>query len=72
VEATTLVATTPTTNFDWRAAFLAYLLDEILPVDRTEVWRIARCAKTYVAIDAELYKHSPSAMGMLMKFMLTH
>jgi hypothetical protein len=38
----------------------------------TEERRIARRAKTYVAVDGELYKCSPSAVGMLMKCIPTH
>lgn len=43
---------------DWRTLLLADLLNKILPSDRNEVRRIARCAKTYVVIDDELYKCS--------------
>jgi hypothetical protein len=50
---------------------LAYLLDEVLPADRTEARRIAWCAKMLVAIDNELYKRSSSPIGMLMKCIST-
>jgi hypothetical protein len=72
VEAATSATTTSTTNSNWRVPLLAYLLDEILPADQTEARRIARRAKTYVAINGEIYKRSPSAVGMLMKCNLTH
>ena len=41
---------------NWRAPLLAYLLEEVLPPKRTEARRIARRAKTFVAIGNELYK----------------
>ena len=50
---------------DWRAPLLAYLLKEVLPPERTEARRIARHAKTFIAIDDKLYKRSP--LGVLMK-----
>jgi hypothetical protein len=50
---------------------LAYLLDEVLPADRTEAQRIARRAKMFVAIDEEFYKCSPLGIGKLMKCILT-
>ncbi|XP_066311261.1 uncharacterized protein [Miscanthus floridulus] len=50
---------------DWRAPLLAYLLEEVLPLERTEARWIARRAKTFVVLDDELYKWSPS--GVLMK-----
>jgi hypothetical protein len=51
----------------WREPVLAYLLVEVLPPGRTEARRITRCAKTFVAINGELYKWSPSPVRMLMK-----
>ena len=50
---------------NWRALLLAYLLEEILPPERTEARWITRCAKTFIAFGDELYKQSPS--GVLMK-----
>ena len=41
---------------DWRALLLAYLLKEVLPPKRTKARWIARCAKTIIVIDNELYK----------------
>jgi ribonuclease HI len=52
---------------DWRADLLAYLQHEVLPEDRNAAHRIARRAKTFAVIDGELYKHSPSETGILMK-----
>ena len=54
-------------NTDWRANLLAYLLQEVLPEDRNAARRIARRAKTFAVIDGELYKRSPSEIGILMK-----
>ena len=50
---------------DWRVPLLAYLLEEVLPPERTEARRIARRAKTFIVLGNELYKQSPS--GVLMK-----
>ena len=41
---------------DWRVLLLAYLLEEVLSPKRTEARRIARRAKTFVALGDELYK----------------
>ena len=49
---------------------LAYLLEEVLPPERTKARRIARRAKTFVALSDELYKWSPS--GVLMKCVPTN
>jgi len=49
---------------DWRIPLLAYLL-EVLPPEIIEAQCIARCAKTFVMLDDELYKRSLS--GVLMK-----
>ena len=46
---------------------MAYLLHEVLPEDRNAARQIARRAKTFAVIDSELYKHSPSESGILMK-----
>ena len=55
---------------DWRAPLLAYLLEEVLPPERTEARWIARCAKTFVVLGDKLYKQSPS--GVLMKCIPTN
>ena len=54
-------------NTDWRADLLAYLLHEVLLEERNAARRVARRAKTFAVIDGELYKHSPSETGILMK-----
>ena len=41
---------------DWRAPLLAYLLEEVLPPERTKARWIAQCSKTFVALSDELYK----------------
>ena len=43
-------------QFDWRAPLLTYLLEEILPPERTEARWIARRAKMFVSFGNELYK----------------
>ena len=55
---------------DWRALLLTYLLEEILPPERTEARWIARRAKTFDMLGDELYKQSPS--GVLMKCIPTN
>ena len=55
---------------DWRAPLLAYLLEEVLPPERTKARRIARRAKTFVALGDELYKRNP--LGVLMKCIPTN
>jgi hypothetical protein len=67
MEVATSAADVAVTEPDWRAPLLAYLLDEVLPPDRTEARRIAWRTKTFIAIISELYKRSPSPVGMLMK-----
>jgi hypothetical protein len=54
-------------NADWRADILAYLLHEVLPEEHNAARRIAHRAKTFTMINGELYKHSPSETGILMK-----
>ena len=49
---------------DWRVPLLAYLLEEVLPPERTKARRIARHAKTFIALGDELYKWSPSRVLM--------
>ena len=55
---------------DWRAPLLAYLLEEVLPPERTKAYWIAQRAKTFVVLGDELYKWSPS--GVLMKCIPTN
>ena len=41
---------------DWRMLYLDYLLHDILQTDKTEARRLARCAKSFVLVEGELYK----------------
>ena len=47
---------------DWRTQYLDWMIRGVLPSDRAQVRRIARRAKSFVLIDNELYKHSPSGV----------
>ena len=49
---------------NWRAPLLTYLLEEVLPPERTKARWVARCAKTFVTLGDELYKRSPSEVLM--------
>ena len=55
---------------DWGVPILAYILEEVLPPERTEARWIARRAKTFVALGDELNKRSP--LGVLMKCIPTN
>jgi len=50
---------------DWRYPLLQRLVDGSLPPDQAEARRVARRAKTFVLLDGEMYKRSPS--GILMR-----
>jgi len=41
---------------DWRTLYIDYLLHDALPADRMEARRLARCAKSFVLVEGELYK----------------
>ena len=47
---------------DWCAQYLDWMIRGVLPSDRAQARRIARRAKSFVSIDDELYKHSPSGI----------
>ena len=47
---------------DWRAQYLDWMIRGVLPSDRAQARRIARRAKSFVLIDDELYKRSPSGV----------
>ena len=47
---------------DWRTQYLNWMIRGILPSDRAQARRLARRAKSFVLIDYELYKHSPSGV----------
>jgi len=49
----------------WRYPLLQRLVDGTLPPDQAEARRVARRAKTFVLLDREMYKRSPS--GILMR-----
>ena len=50
------LATEPDPLVDWRTLYLNYLLHDTLPTDRVEARWIARCAKSFVLVEGELYK----------------
>ena len=52
---------TPTSQ-DWRAQYLDWMIRGVLPSNRAQAWRLARRAKSFVLIDDELYKRSPSGV----------
>ena len=47
---------------DWRDQYLDWINQGVLPSDRAQARRVARRAKSFVEIDKELYKHSPSGV----------
>jgi ribonuclease HI len=53
-----------TPNLNWRAPYLEYLLRGELPLDKAEVRRLARRAKSFVLLgdEKELYHRSPSGI----------
>ena len=55
----------PDDSPDWRYPLLQRLVDGTLPSDQAEARRVARRAKTFVLLDGEMYKRSPS--GILMR-----
>ena len=50
---------------DWHYPLLQRLVDGTLPPNQVEARRVACHAKTFVLLDGEMYKHSPS--GILMR-----
>jgi len=50
---------------DWRYPLLQCLVNGTLPPDQAEARRVARRAKTFVLLDGEMYKRSPT--GILMR-----
>jgi ribonuclease HI len=53
-----------TTDPNWQAPYLEYLLRGELPIDKTKARRLARRAKSFVLLgdEKELYHHSPSGI----------
>ncbi|XP_039811618.1 uncharacterized protein LOC120674517 [Panicum virgatum] len=47
---------------DWRTQYLDWMIRGVLPSDRAQARRVARWAKSFVLIDDELYKRSPSGI----------
>ena len=47
---------------DWRTQYLDWMIRGVLPSDRAQAWRVVRRAKSFVLIDDELYKRSPSGV----------
>ena len=50
------------TSQDWRTQYLDWMIRGILPSDRAQARCLARRAKSFVLIDHELYKRSPSGV----------
>ena len=50
------------TSQDWRAQYLNLMIREILALNRAQARCLARQAKSFLLIDHELYKHSPSGI----------
>ena len=50
---------------DWRYPLLQRLINGTLPPDQAKARRVARRAKTFLLLDGEMYKRSPS--GILMR-----
>ena len=47
---------------DWHTQYLDWMIRGVLPLDRAQARYSARRAKSFVLIDDELYKHSPSSI----------
>jgi len=47
---------------DWRTQYLDWMIRGILHSDHAQAQRLARRAKSFIVIDRELYKHSPSGV----------
>jgi hypothetical protein len=54
---------------DWRKPFIDFILDQLIPDDKTEQERITRRSANYVVIGTDLYRKAAST-GVLMKFIL--
>ena len=55
----------PDDSPDWRYPLLQRLVNDTLPLDQAEARRVPRRAKTFLLLDGEMYKCSPS--GILMR-----
>ena len=47
---------------DWRTQYLDWMIRGVLRSDRAQARRITRLAKSFILIDDELYKRSPSGI----------
>jgi hypothetical protein len=54
--------TGPDPLMDWRIPYLDCLVHDVLPTDRTEARCLARRVKSFVLLDQELYKRSPTGI----------
>jgi hypothetical protein len=54
---------------DWRKPFLDFILDQLVPDDKTERERITRRSANYIVIGSDLYRKAAST-GILMKCIL--
>ena len=43
---------------EWRTLYLDYLLRDTLPTDKMEARWLARCAKSFILVEGELYRRS--------------
>jgi hypothetical protein len=50
------------TSQDWRAQYLDWMIRGVLPSNCAQAWCLARWAKSFILIDHELYKRSPSGI----------
>ena len=50
------------TSRDWRVQYLDWMIQGALPSNHAQARRLARRAKSFVLIDNELYKRSPSGV----------
>ena len=50
---------------DWREQFIAFLVHQMAPEDKTEREKVARCSANYVIIGDELYRKAAS-IGVVM------
>ena len=56
---------TPDPPSNWRTLYLDYLLHDTLPTDKVEARRLARCSKSFVLVEGELYKWSHTGILQL-------
>ena len=47
---------------DWRTQYLDWMIRGVLPSDRAQAQCVAKQAKSFILIDDELYKRSPSGI----------